>query len=629
MKSLTLSLSLLLALTACGGGGSGEASVGPGTVTGLVTDAFTGARLNNVKVEVAGQTVTTDSAGQFTAEKLPEGPAVLRFTREGYAPGYGNATVGADGDAVLVTLKPEGNRQAYDPGQAGELHTTTEAGPYAVFFQPNTLDTADSDLHVAVTPVDPTVESAVLPGRLQTTNAVLVPLTFAEFSIYDSSGKMVNLKPGTEAIVELPVPPSLRGLDQYALGQTIHCYSYNPKTGAWEDFVVGQVVKSSIDGVTPVVRASIKHFSWYGAAPESDDCVDLVVKVVDADGKPMKNVRVDAYPGGTARTDENGLATVVALLQGESTFTATRTYIDTDGSVSGMKGAKVIDIGRVTTELVGLVKKSCRTGALTVGTGSAHAAALTGTKENPLAITLAPAGRVSYKVSAYLQPSSSSDTSTGSIVAILYESLPDGQDGDAVSGAKLRLTGAGQNVALTDLGSGSGVYQAQLPYTPGARYTLSIDADGNGSVDGAGSVTAVGNVRFTSPTQGASLSSSSFVASWAHDSGAQASGAGILYYVSIGRQDTATDTDPTYLDYAWYVGTDRQFTPYRLELTGETSQTRLSPGTYNASMMAFSGPYGAAANNNFTVTPNISGTLVGGEFYSFGTSEELTFTLTP
>jgi hypothetical protein len=621
MKRFSLALSLLLTLTACGDDAdSGEE--GAGVVTGLVTDSATGARLQGVRVVVGEHETTTDERGQFTLDTLPEGLNVLRLTHAGYAPAYGNANVGAEAEAVLVTLKPEGARQDYDASRAGTLYTTTQAGPYAVFFQPNTLDTQDTRLQVSVTPVDPTVESAVLPGRLQTDNALLVPLTFAEFSIYDSAGKMVNLKPGTEAVVELPVPPSLRELEQYALGQTIHCYSYNPQTGQWEDFVVGQVVLSSIDGVTPVVRASIKHFSWYGAAPESDDCVDLVVKVVDAEGNPMKGVRVDAYPGGTSRTDASGEATIIALLQGESTFTATRTYTDTDGSVSGMKGAKVIDIGRVTTELVGLVRKSCSGGALSVRTGST-AAGVPGSVEDPLVITMSPAGRVGYQVAAYLQPGSGG-SSTGSIFAIVNESLPEGETGEPVVGAKLLLSGAGQSVALSAMGDG--LYMAELPYTAGARYTLSIDADGNGSVDGTGSVTAVGQVHFTNPVADASLSSGSFTAQWTHETGGGAAGSGVLYWVSIGREE---ETDQANADFSWYMGTERQYTPYRLDFLGQSTQERLSPGTYTASLTAFSGPYSAATAMNVTVTPNITGTLVGGEFYSFGGSDEVRFTLTP
>ena len=157
MKSLGLALSLLLLAAACGG--DDDTASGSGVVTGLVTDAASGARLEGVLVESNGQKVTSDALGQFTLEKLPAGPVVLRLTHEGYAPGYGNATVGDEAEGVLVTLKPEGARQAYDPSKPGVLYQTTEAGPYAVHFQPNTLNTPDtlqlrSSVDVAGLPFD-------------------------------------------------------------------------------------------------------------------------------------------------------------------------------------------------------------------------------------------------------------------------------------------------------------------------------------------------------------------------------------------------------------------------------------------------------------------------------------------
>jgi hypothetical protein len=269
---------------------------------------------------------------------------------------------------------------------------------------------------------------------------------------------------------------------------------------------------------------------------------------------------------------------------------------------------------------VGLVRKSCSSGALSVGT--VGAASGPGTAAEPLVIQLSPVGRVGYQVTAYLQPGNDA-SAAGSVFAIINESLPGGETGEAVAGAKLLLGGAGQSVTLSELSEG--LYMADVPYTAGARYTLSIDVDGNGSVDGTGTVTAVGQVKFTRPTADASFSSASFTAAWEHETGGGASGAGILYWVSIVREDAADDVPQ---DFSWYVGTDRQYTPYRLDFTGQATQERLSPGTYTANLTAFSGPYAAATAMNFTVTPNITGTLVGGEFYSFGGSDQVAFTLT-
>ena len=55
---------------------------------------------------------------------------------------------------------------------------------------------------------------------------------------------------------------------------------------------------STVDGTSPVLAASVRHFSWYGGAPEGNNCVDVYVKVVSAvDGTPLGNARVEASPG--------------------------------------------------------------------------------------------------------------------------------------------------------------------------------------------------------------------------------------------------------------------------------------------------------------------------------------------
>ena len=204
-------------------------------------------------------------------------------------------------------------------------------------------------------------------------SSVLLPVTFAEFTLRDSTGKRLNLKSSASATVELPIPAALRSA--YPLATKIHCYSYDATTGKWADFVDGTVQVSSVDGTSPVLAASIRHFSWYGGAPEGNDCVDVFVKVTSAvDGKPLANARVEATPGTVAYTDATGVASVrSAVGPTPSEFTAYQTGIDVDGSLTGTAGAKYIEFGRVDVELVGLVTKACSepaSGGQPSGTGS-------------------------------------------------------------------------------------------------------------------------------------------------------------------------------------------------------------------------------------------------------------------
>ncbi|MDH4275265.1 MAG: carboxypeptidase-like regulatory domain-containing protein, partial [Gammaproteobacteria bacterium] len=226
LRRLLTPLLMTVVLTACGGGSGGGTTNGgtlpakdAGSISGIVTDAQTGARLSGVVVTAGANTTHTNSKGEYTLAGLAKGWTAVAFTQNGYAPGYGNAQVGDVGEPLLVPLKKMGAAQAYDNNSTRTLFEKTEAGPYAVIFQPGSLNTTDTQLKVSVTPLDPTLEASTLPGELTTSNALLLPLTFAEFSILDSRNQRVNTKPNlgvaAEPVVELPIPVSLRKLAAY------------------------------------------------------------------------------------------------------------------------------------------------------------------------------------------------------------------------------------------------------------------------------------------------------------------------------------------------------------------------------------------------------------------------------
>src|SRR5262249_32756006 len=154
-----------------------------------------------------GQSTTTDARGAFSLNGLATGAVVLSVSMSGYAPGYANGNVGASSDSVLVRLKAEGTPQTYSTATTQTLSVKTENGPYAVILPANSVDTTGPNITVSVTPLDPTTEAAALPGSLVAgDSSVLLPVTFAEFTLRDSAGKRLNLKPSASATVELPIP---------------------------------------------------------------------------------------------------------------------------------------------------------------------------------------------------------------------------------------------------------------------------------------------------------------------------------------------------------------------------------------------------------------------------------------
>jgi len=593
----------------------------PGTVYGIVTDIGTGAGIPGVMVTGGGKTATTDAQGTFALSGLSAGQANLTINNSDYAPGFATVQVGDTTQPVLSQLKKQGSPQSYNASSGATLSQTTEAGPYAVVLPPNSMDTSDTNLTVSITPLDPTKEQAALPGNLVsggTTPSLLVPVTFAEFTIKDSTGKRVNLLPSASAQVELPIPPPLRSA--YPMDSKIHCYAFDTTTGKWEDFVEGTVKVSSVDGTSPVLAASVRHFSWYGGAPEGNNCVDVYVKVVSAvDGKPLGNARVEASPGTVAYTDADGNALVrSAIGNTPSTYTAYQTGLDVDGSLTGMKGAKYIEFGKVEEDLVGLVQKPC-TGDPGPTPGQSG---VPGAQDKPLVLSIGRITGLLYQATAVL---SADDNGTpGQVEVILEGGIPD-SDGTLTnsmpaSGAKITIAemgGTGAPVTLPEIAAGTGLYLAPagMPITAGKSYLLSIDGDGNGSIDGTGTTYALGKVTWTNPTDGATVASAGFTASWA-DSGSALGGAA---YAPVYEAVITGSADTT--DGASYIGTDRQFLVKSLL----TPDTGLMPGTYTGSVIGFSG---ALAGNSSGTTNNITGAGVTGIFYSIsGSSDSITFTV--
>ena len=572
---------------AAGSGGAGRSAGGTPavlpsaahTVAGVVSDVAKGTRIAGATVQIVGsdRSTQTNARGEYAFSDLPAGAVSLSISKAGYAPGYAVAESADDAQGSVVSLKKLGQMQRYDPNLAATLVEKTDNGPYAVIFTPGSLDSSDTNLKVAVTPLDPTREEAALPGDLIAGGAspsALEAVTFAEFSIVDSSGKRVNLKSDKSAIVELPIPLALRA--DYPLDSKIHCYAYNPQTGKWEDFVEGTVALSSVDHVTPVLRASIRHFSWYGGAPAIQDQECVVVQVFSkVTGKPLSGATVSARPGLKATTNENGVALITVKKDSAVKYTATKTYTDTyvddQGNLIPQQGSKVIDFGRVEEDrdLAPLTTGPCPSSAPSNPDTRNAVRVETG----PL-----PSGAFVYEITAIIQD--------GNTTVQVEKGIPDAdgspEDPEPVDDAKLTLvTGDGKSVQLQALasmfppgtlppGTGVGLYSSPsgqpLAAEGGERYSLQVDVDGNGSVDASASCTVPGKLSWTVPQNGVTYDAAGFTASWSDS----AAGSSVQYIAVLFHQDM--DGAPG----AVYSGSERSFEP----------EPALTPGAYRGSLQS-------------------------------------------
>ena len=105
LLSLGFTVTTVAALVACSsssGGSQDEDDIipeGMGRISGVVTDQ-TGAPLDEVSVNLDGQTAMTDASGRFRFDVEP-GEYVVRFNREAYAPGALPVSVGEGNERLL------------------------------------------------------------------------------------------------------------------------------------------------------------------------------------------------------------------------------------------------------------------------------------------------------------------------------------------------------------------------------------------------------------------------------------------------------------------------------------------------------------------------------------------------
>jgi hypothetical protein len=238
-----------------------------------------------------------------------------------------------------------------------------------------------------------------------------------------------------------------------------------------------------------------------------------------------------------------------------------------------------------------------------------------GEPDNPVRIELGPAPESTYRALALLNAGSG-------VMVSLEKGFPDEEgdleDPEPATGAKITISdNAGKRANLREVSPGTGFYFAEnLVVEPGKRYTLSIDADGNGSIDGGGSAFAVGNLAWLSLADGGSYSASNLTASWT-DSGSSQPDYNPLYQVVFQPNDASGLSN-----WAVYLGSERSFQP-----RAQTNPpTPLAPGTYTVTLNAFSGALGGSSGN-VNVSDNITGVGIQGQIYSFQGVAPITITL--
>ncbi|MFM7203875.1 MAG: MopE-related protein, partial [Myxococcota bacterium] len=319
---LQLWLSLLVATTAC----SDSPEVVPiaesptpapsGSLQVFVT-ALSGEPLPHVSFSLEGRVLTTSSPeGAVLLTDLPLGTTLqLTASRPGFSSSTREVVLQAEHpstlrfslqpsrDAVLdraelggKVLTPDGLQLDFPPSAVVDVTGKPVTGPvqlrYTLLDQPDELPLAPGDF------------------RAQQRDGSAVQLEsfgMAEVKL-EQNGQPVQLAAPVTLRFPLFQAPSSANSPLYA-GQSIGLYSFDETTGRWLEEGTGAVVY--LNG-KPTFEATVSHFSWWNADMPLEDKNCITGKAIDATGKPLPNLTVEAtgedYTGGsTSTTDQNGL----------------------------------------------------------------------------------------------------------------------------------------------------------------------------------------------------------------------------------------------------------------------------------------------------------------------------------
>lgn len=316
------------------GGGSGEAqpnnttavvdtaaapasSPPVGSVTGQVISYGTGLAISGASVSSGGVTVSTGADGRYELKGVNAGDrVVINVNAASFAQGMSVASVPANGTSTVVTkLLPIGVETTIDNATGGVV---VDASGAQVSLPANAFTGGAGNITVALTAVNPALDSSVMPGDYTTNGGAQSIESFGAIIVTprDASGNPVNLASGKSATIRIPATSRSGTFDP-----TIPLLSLNPATGSWV-----QEGTATLAGVAPnrYYEGVVTHFSAWNA-DRAIETIRVSGCVNDVNGNPVTNVlvRSDGIDySGTASTYSgvSGTFTVAMKKLGKATI---------------------------------------------------------------------------------------------------------------------------------------------------------------------------------------------------------------------------------------------------------------------------------------------------------------------
>jgi uncharacterized protein YfaP (DUF2135 family) len=335
-------------LVSCGGGGSGETppATATSTINGKAVDASTGLGIAGVRVAAGTATATTDATGTFALTGAPVGSRVtVLFTSDSYAEGARIASTSASAATNNVQARLLRAGAAVDVPVTTGGTATLAGSPAQVVLGANSVQRADGSLptgniKVSMTPINPAVDVATMPGDL-TTSSGGTEVSIESFGalgvqLRDAAGTALNLRAGQAATIRIPL--GSRGVAPPA---SIPLFYFDPSAGRWV-----QEGSAALAGTAPnqYYQGTVTHFSTWNA-DRVMDTVRYTGTVKDAAGVPISGVLVQSEG-----VDYSGTSSAYTDALGNFTLPLRRSSTATIVGVSGSLITNTLRLSPITTD---------------------------------------------------------------------------------------------------------------------------------------------------------------------------------------------------------------------------------------------------------------------------------------
>jgi hypothetical protein len=342
LRAFTLASAILFAVSGCGGGKDDDANPpgqSAGTVSGRVADAQTGEAIAGVDVTIGTLKATSDANGKYSLPGVPLGAQVVaQFTKASYASNFATVEVingktsTADRRLAKVAVK-----QDVSAATGGTVVVAGSAAqvvlPAAGFVNAATGAAATGTVSVEVTPINPALNPLNMPGNYRAQGEAVPIESFGalQVELRDAAGAMLNLAPGKNATIRIPVP---EGAGSPPL--TIPLYYFKESTGLWV-----REGTATLAGSRPqqYYEGQVSHFTVWNA-DQPYETIFINGCVVNTSGQP-----VDATVMSEG-IDYIGSATVFTTADGKFKVPARRSsQVQVSASSGGNQDAVVVTTG--------------------------------------------------------------------------------------------------------------------------------------------------------------------------------------------------------------------------------------------------------------------------------------------